>query len=103
MRHEQIEIHEAVINALALAQFRKSRALDKAAFPALVRPEHERILAMKPERRTRHESKGHIAGRGRLGLRGRAWGGAHWKPRRDGRCAGRIRGDIEPPEEMAAI
>jgi hypothetical protein len=39
------EIHCAVINALAMAPFRKSGALDRTAFLALVKSEHKRIEA----------------------------------------------------------
>src|SRR5581483_7794008 len=38
-----IEIHDAVVNALAAARFRKSGVLDKAAFHALVKAEHNRL------------------------------------------------------------
>jgi hypothetical protein len=37
------EIHDAIINALASAPFRKSGKLDKAAFFALVKSEQDRI------------------------------------------------------------
>jgi len=38
-----IEIHDAVVNALASAPFRKSGVLDKAAFHALVKAEYNRL------------------------------------------------------------
>jgi hypothetical protein len=40
-----IEIHDAVVNALAAAPFRKSGVLDKTAFHALVKAEHNRLEA----------------------------------------------------------
>jgi hypothetical protein len=40
-----IEIHDAVVNALAGAPFRKSGVLDKAAFHALVKAEYNRLEA----------------------------------------------------------
>jgi hypothetical protein len=39
----EIEVHDAVINALAMAPFSKSGALDKPAFLALVKSEHKRL------------------------------------------------------------
>jgi hypothetical protein len=39
------EIHDAVINALATAPFRKSGVLDKPAFHALVKAEYTRLMA----------------------------------------------------------
>lgn len=41
----QTEIHDAVVNALALAPFRKSGTLDRPAFLALVKSEQKRIEA----------------------------------------------------------
>lgn len=41
----QTEIHDAVVNALAMAPFRKSGTLDRPAFLALVRSEQKRIEA----------------------------------------------------------
>ena len=38
-----IEIHDAVVNALAAAPFRKSGVLDKVAFHALVKAEYTRL------------------------------------------------------------
>jgi hypothetical protein len=38
-----LEIHDAVVNALAAAPFRKSGVLDKAAFHALVKAEYTRL------------------------------------------------------------
>jgi hypothetical protein len=38
-----LEIHDAVVNALAIAPFRKSGALDKSAFLALVKSEHKKL------------------------------------------------------------
>jgi hypothetical protein len=38
-----IEIHDAVVNALASAPFRKSGVLDKTAFHALVKAEYNRL------------------------------------------------------------
>lgn len=43
----QLEIHDAVINALAKAPFRKSGKLDKKAFLALVKQEHDQFEADK--------------------------------------------------------
>jgi|SRR5579863_229223 len=40
-----IEVHDAVINALAAAPFRKSGVLDKAAFHALVKAEYTKLKA----------------------------------------------------------
>ncbi len=40
-----IEVHDAVINALAAAPFRKSGVLDKPAFHSLVRAEFTRLEA----------------------------------------------------------
>jgi hypothetical protein len=40
-----IEIHDAVVNALAAAPFRKSGVLDKPAFHALVKAEYNRLEA----------------------------------------------------------
>jgi hypothetical protein len=40
-----IEVHDAVINALAAAPFRKSGVLDKAAFHTLVKAEYTRLEA----------------------------------------------------------
>ncbi len=40
-----IEVHDAVINALAAAPFRKSGVLDKAAFHALVKAEYTKLEA----------------------------------------------------------
>jgi len=40
-----IEIHDAVVNALASAPFRKSGVLDKTAFHALVKAEYNRLEA----------------------------------------------------------
>jgi hypothetical protein len=38
-----LEIHDAVVNALAAAPFRKSGVLDKVAFHALVKAEYNRL------------------------------------------------------------
>ena len=38
-----VEVHDAVINALAAAPFRKSGVLDKPAFHDLVKAEHARL------------------------------------------------------------
>jgi hypothetical protein len=38
-----LEIHDAVVNALATAPFRKSGVLDKVAFHALVKAEYTRL------------------------------------------------------------
>jgi hypothetical protein len=38
-----IEIHDAVVNALAAARFRKSGVLDKVAFHALVKAEYTKL------------------------------------------------------------
>jgi hypothetical protein len=38
-----LEIHDAVVNALAAAPFRKSGVLDKVAFHALVKAEYTRL------------------------------------------------------------
>ena len=43
----ETEIHDAVINAFAMAPFRKSGTLDRRAFLALVESEHERIEPME--------------------------------------------------------
>ena len=43
-----IEVHDAVINALAAAPFRKSGVLDKPAFHSLVRAEYTRLEAGEP-------------------------------------------------------
>ena len=40
-----IEVHDAVINALAAAPFRKSGVLDKAAFHTLVKAEYSKLEA----------------------------------------------------------
>jgi hypothetical protein len=40
-----IEIHDAVVNALAAAPFRKSGVLDKVAFHALVKAEYTKLEA----------------------------------------------------------
>jgi hypothetical protein len=40
-----MEIHDAVVNALAAAPFRKSGVLDKTAFHALVKAEYNRLEA----------------------------------------------------------
>jgi len=40
-----IEVHDAVINALAAAPFRKSGVLDKVAFHTLVKAEHTKLEA----------------------------------------------------------
>jgi hypothetical protein len=40
-----IEVHDAVINALAAAPFRKSGVLDKPAFHSLVKAEYTRLEA----------------------------------------------------------
>jgi len=40
-----LEVHDAVINALAAAPFRKSGVLDKAAFHTLVKSEYARLEA----------------------------------------------------------
>ena len=40
-----IEVHDAVVNALAAAPFRKSGVLDKPAFHSLVRAEFDRLEA----------------------------------------------------------
>jgi hypothetical protein len=40
-----VELHDAVINALATAPFRKSGVLDKVAFHALVKAEYTRLEA----------------------------------------------------------
>ena len=42
-----LEIHDAVINALAAAPFRKSGVLDKVAFHALVKAEFTKLEAME--------------------------------------------------------
>jgi hypothetical protein len=42
-----IEIHDAVVNALAKVPFRKSGALDKSVFLALVRSERQRLEAIE--------------------------------------------------------
>jgi hypothetical protein len=43
--HGGFEIHDAVINALARAPFRKSGVLDKPAFHTMVKAEFERLKA----------------------------------------------------------
>jgi hypothetical protein len=43
--HGGFEIHDAVINALAKAPFRKSGVLDKPAFHTIVKAEFERLKA----------------------------------------------------------
>jgi hypothetical protein len=43
--HGGFEIHDAVINALAKAPFRKSGVLDKPAFHTMVKAEFERLKA----------------------------------------------------------
>ena len=43
-----IEVHDAVINALATAPFRKSGVLDKTAFHTLVKVEYTRLEASGP-------------------------------------------------------
>ena len=47
VRHSEggIEIHDAVVNALASAPFRKSGVLDKTALHALVKAEYNRLEA----------------------------------------------------------
>jgi hypothetical protein len=40
-----IEVHDAVVNALAAAPFRKSGVLDKTAFHSLVKSEYTRLEA----------------------------------------------------------
>ncbi len=47
VRHDEngVELHDAVINALATAPFRKSGVLDKVAFHALVKAEYTRLEA----------------------------------------------------------
>jgi hypothetical protein len=40
-----LEIHDAVVNALAAAPFRKSGVLDKDAFHELVKAEYNRLEA----------------------------------------------------------
>jgi len=42
-----IEVHDAVINALATAPLRKSGVLDKSAFHALVKAEYSRLEAVE--------------------------------------------------------
>jgi hypothetical protein len=42
-REDGIEIHDAVLNALATAPFRKSGVLDKPAFHTLVKAEYTRL------------------------------------------------------------
>ncbi len=44
-RDDGVELHDAVVNALATAPFRKSGALDKTAFHALVKAEYGRLEA----------------------------------------------------------
>jgi hypothetical protein len=44
-----LEIHDAVVNALAAAPFRKSGVLDKTAFHALVKAEYNRLEAEEKE------------------------------------------------------
>jgi hypothetical protein len=44
-----LEIHDAVVNALAAAPFRKSGVLDKTAFHALVKAEYNRLEAEENE------------------------------------------------------
>jgi len=50
VRHDEngVELHDAVINALATAPFRKSGVLDKVAFHALVKAEYTRLEAAAP-------------------------------------------------------
>jgi hypothetical protein len=43
-----VEIHDAVINALATAPFRKSGVLDKTAFHSLVKAEYTKLEASGP-------------------------------------------------------
>ncbi|MGB9114257.1 hypothetical protein [Bradyrhizobium sp.] len=43
-----IEVHDAVINALATAPFRKSGVLDKPAFHMLVKAEYAKLEASSP-------------------------------------------------------
>jgi len=43
------EIHDAVINALAKAPFRKSGVLDKVAFHTLVKAEYSKLEAADKE------------------------------------------------------
>jgi hypothetical protein len=43
-----VEIHDAVINALATAPFRKSGVLDKTAFHSLVKAEYTKLEASSP-------------------------------------------------------
>jgi hypothetical protein len=47
IRHDEqgVELHDAVINALATAPFRKSGVLDKGAFHTLVKAEYARLEA----------------------------------------------------------
>jgi hypothetical protein len=47
IRHNEngVELHDAVINALATAPFRKSGVLDKSAFHALVKAEYTKLEA----------------------------------------------------------
>ena len=51
VRHDEngVELHDAVINALATAPFRKSGVLDKGAFHALVKAEYTRLEAGEKE------------------------------------------------------
>jgi hypothetical protein len=44
-----VEVHDAVINALAAAPFRKSGVLDKPAFHSLVKAEYTRLEAGEGE------------------------------------------------------
>jgi hypothetical protein len=51
IRHNEngVELHDAVINALATAPFRKSGVIDKSAFHALVKAEYTRLEAGEKE------------------------------------------------------
>lgn len=51
VRHNEngVELHDAVIHALATAPFRKSGVLDKVAFHALVKAEYTRLEAGENE------------------------------------------------------
>ena len=44
-REDGVEIHDAVLNALATAPFRKSGVLDKPAFHTLVKAEYTKLEA----------------------------------------------------------
>ena len=48
-KHGGFEIHDAVINALAKAPFRKSGVLDKPAFHTLVKAEYSKLEAADKE------------------------------------------------------